>query len=147
MRTLLRGLAVGLGAVCWAGLARAQEAAPPLAEADLTGAIVKMLAALALVLAVLVGLYWLLRRFLPGQAPGASGGAMRLIGRLPLGPKKGVALVEVAGRVLVLGLGEQNVTLLATIDDQEKIRQLTAGRQGFGLALKKAVSGSQEEKP
>lgn len=149
MRAPLMGLNAGLAATLWAGLACAQEtaAAPPLPDGDLTAAIVKMLAALALVLAVLVGLYWLLRRFLPGQAPGASGGALRLIGRLPLGPKKGLALVEVAGRVLVLGLAEQSVNLIATIDDPEQVRQLGAGRGGFGQALKKAAAGAQEEKP
>jgi flagellar protein FliO/FliZ len=148
MRTPLKSLAAGLGAVCWAGLALAQEVAPPtLAESGLTAAIVKMLAALALVLAVLVGLYWFVRRFLPGQTPGTAGGGLRLVGRLPLGPKRGLALVEVAGRVLVVGLSEQNISLLATIDDPDQVRQLISSRPGFGLALKKAVSGQQEEKP
>lgn len=150
MHTLLKGLAAGLGAVGWAGMALAQEtaAAPALAEGGFTAAIVKMLAALALVLAVLVGLYWLIRRFLPGQAPGlAGGGGLRLIGRLPLGPKRGLALVEVAGRVLVLGLGEQNISLLASIDDPDQVAQLKAGRPGFGQALKKAVGQAPEEKP
>ncbi|MBI4797698.1 MAG: flagellar biosynthetic protein FliO [Desulfarculus sp.] len=148
MRAPLKGLIAGLTSCLWAGLACAQEtAAPALPQGDLTGAIVKMLAALALVLAVLVGLYWLIRRFLPGQMPGAAAGGLRLIGRLPLGPKKGVALVEVAGRVLVLGLAEQNVNLLATIDDLEQVRGLGAGRGSFGQALKKAAAGVQEEKP
>ncbi|MFH1035766.1 MAG: flagellar biosynthetic protein FliO [Pseudomonadota bacterium] len=146
-------LAASLAGVAWAGLAWAGEAVatvpppPTLAEGNLTGAIVKMLAALALVLAVLVGLYWLIRRFLPNQAPGLGGGAMRVIGRLPLGPKRGLALVEVADRVLLLGLGEQNISLLTTIDDQETIRRLTAGRGGFTAALKKAAGGGAEEKP
>ena len=149
MRILLRGLAASLGALCLSSWALAEETAPAaFADGGLAGPIVKTLAALALVLAVLMGLYLFLRRLLPGQGPGLAGsGGLRLLGRLLLGPKKGVALVEVADRVLVLGLSEQNVNLLATIDDPEQVRRLSAARTGFGQALKKAVSGSQEEKP
>jgi flagellar protein FliO/FliZ len=145
---LTGALAGGLAILGPAGAALAEEAAAPtMASGDLSGAIVKTLAALALVLAVLMGLYVLARRFMPGQGAGlAGGGGLRILGRLMLGPKKGLALVEVADRVLVLGLSEQSINLLATIDDPEQVRRLAASRPGFGQALRKAA-GQQEEKP
>ena len=126
--------------------AEAQDKAAPLAEADLGGAVVKMLMALALVLAVVVGLYWLARRFMPGQGGVAAGpGGPRLLGRLALGPKKGLVLVEVGRRVLVLGLAEQGVNLLASIDDPEEVAALTKGRNGFAGALRRAAAEQPAE--
>jgi flagellar protein FliO/FliZ len=147
------GLAAGLICLAWPALALAEEAAAtPLPGEDFGAALAKMLLALALVLALMGGLWWLARRFLPHQAGGPSGG-MRVLGRLPLGPRKGLVLVEVAGRVLVLGMSEQGLNLLATLDDPKDIQGLSAGgRGGFGRALKKAQSQSggeagQEERP
>jgi flagellar protein FliO/FliZ len=134
-------LAGWLPAAAWPALALAEEtaaAAVPLPGEDFGAALAKMLLALALVLALLGGLWWLARRFLPAQAGGPSGG-MRVLGRLPLGPRKGLILVEVAGRVLVLGMSEQGLNLLTTLDDPEEVAGLSAaGRGGFGRALKKA---------
>ena len=119
--------------------ARAQEtqAAAPLPETDFTMALIKMLGGLALVLALMVGAYWLTRRFLP-QAGGAGGGRMRLVGRLALGPRKSVALVAVAGRVLVLGVGQDQVNLLTTLDDPQEVEELCAEGGAFWGKLKKA---------
>lgn len=121
-------------------LALAQEtaAATPLPGEDFGAALAKMLLALALVLGLMGGLWWLARRFLPAQAGGPSGG-MRVLGRLPLGPRKGLVLVEVAGRVLVLGMSEQGLNLLTTLDDPQEVAGLVAsGKGAFGRALRKA---------
>jgi flagellar protein FliO/FliZ len=64
---------------------------------------------------------------------------MRVLGRLPLGPRKGLVLVEVAGRVLVLGMSEQGLNLLTTLDDPQEVAGLAAsGKGAFGRALRKA---------
>ena len=122
--------------------ARAQEPAAPLPETDFTMALFKMLGGLALVLAILVGGYWLSRRFLP-QAGMMGGGRMRLLGRLPLGPRKFVALVAVSRRVLVLGVSQDQINLLANLDDPQEVAQLCAEGGPFWDKLKKA---SEEEK-
>lgn len=141
----LAALGLGLALLVPAGLAWAQEGlekagapASPAWETDLTLPVVKMIMALGLVLALLLGLYALMRRWLPGQAGAAGEGGLRLLARLPLGPKQGVAVVEVAGRVLVLGYGEQTIHLLSVIDDPAQIERLARGRGGFGRLLKKA---------
>lgn len=43
---------------------------------------------------------------------------------LPLGPKMSVCLVEIAGRVFLLGVTEHNITLLSEIEDEEEIERL-----------------------
>lgn len=128
-------------------LARAagEAGSAPLPETGLGGALMTMLAGLALVLGLMFGLYWLVRRFLPSVGGGAGGG-MRLVGRLPLGPRKFVALVEVAGRVLVVGVSDRGVNLLTTIDDPSEVTaQRPAGEaQTFAGLFKRAATREDE---
>lgn len=56
-------------------------------------------------------------------------GNAQLLSHLPLGPKQFVCVVELADRVLVLGVTEQTVNLLAEISDPEEVEQLH--RQGM----------------
>jgi flagellar protein FliO/FliZ len=52
-----------------------------------------------------------------------------------LGPKKNIVLVEVAGEVLVLGMSQNNISLLTNITDPEKIEEIKSrgGKGGSGL--------------
>lgn len=134
-------------ALLWSGQAwAAQEAAPQAAQGGFAGAVLQMIAALALVLAILVGLYWLARRFLPSASLG-GGGKMRILGRLGLGARKQVVMLEVAGKTLVLGVSQDRITLLTSLEDgggQPPADQ--AGEKGFVKALRRAQK-KEEPKP
>ncbi len=133
-----------LGGLGTAPSALAADAAMPVPEPNLGLAVVKMLGGLALVLALLVGLYWALRRWAPGRAGGAGFGGLRLLARLPLGPRKYVGLLRVADRVLVLGVSDAAVNLLAQIDDPEQVAAITGGgKKAFDQAL---ASAAEQEK-
>ena len=120
------------------GLGPGAEGDAELPTTDFTTALMKMLAALALVLAVVVGLYWLSRRLMPGKVAGAGSG-MRVLGRLGLGGRKSVVMVEAAGKVLVLGVAGDRVNLLCEVDDPEEISELTRAKGlGFAKILQKA---------
>ena len=107
----------------------------------------KMLGGLALVLAILIGLYWALRRWAPGRTAGRPMGGLRLVGRLPLGPRKYLGLVKVADQVLVIGVCDGSITTLATIDDPEQVALLSAGdKKAFGKAMAAAGGGAEETK-
>jgi len=41
-----------------------------------------------------------------------------------LAPKKNIALVEVAGEILVLGVSDQNISLLTSIREPERIEEI-----------------------
>jgi flagellar protein FliO/FliZ len=140
-------LAAGLaGPWLAAAAAAAQEkAAPAMEGGGFTLALVKMVGGLAAVLALMAILYWLLRRFAPGQIGGGRAGKLKLLGRLGLGPKKGVALVEVAGSVLVLGVGEDGVRLLDKVTDPARVAELTEAGQGFAGALGRASRRKEGE--
>lgn len=77
-------------------------------------------------LACVLGLIWYANRRLAGG--GKAGAAVRrirraqpmmLVGRQSLGGKNGLALVDVGGRRLLLGVGEQGVTLLTEVEAPE----------------------------
>lgn len=142
---LLRGALGGLTALWPAGLAWAQEQAPSaLPESGFGAALFQMVAGLAAVLGLMIGLYWLLRRFTPGRTA-SGGGGLRLLGRLALGPRKFVGLVQVAGRVLVLGVSDRNISLLCSIEDPEQVRSLSqGGLMSFGRAFKRAAEEEGE---
>lgn len=73
-------------------------------------------------------------RFLGGrfsQELGAGGG--RILSHLALGPKMSVCVVEMAGRVFMLGVTEHNISLLAEIDDAEEIERLNRQKLAGGF--------------
>jgi flagellar protein FliO/FliZ len=64
-------------------------------------------------LAVVLGVLWYLQKKLSKRGVGkAAGKAVTLIGRQAVGPKASVAVVEIDGRRLVLGVTEHSVTVL-----------------------------------
>lgn len=82
-----------------------------------------------LALVVVLGTVWGLGRVLKGplaQGRGHGGGVLRMRASLPVGLKKQVALVEVPGKILVLGISQDRVTCLDRIEDEELIQQITA---------------------
>ena len=54
----------------------------------------------------------------------ASGG--RVLENLPLGPNRSVCIVEMAGRVFLLGVTEHNINLLGEVTDKDLIEHLHA---------------------
>lgn len=72
-----------------------------------------------LALAAVCVLAYVVLRFLSKRVYGtaAGGGFMRVVARLPLEPRRSLYLVEVAGRYLLVGLGENGApSTLAEID-------------------------------
>lgn len=64
-------------------------------------------------LAVVLGVLWYLQKKLSKRGMGRTAGkAVTLIGRQAVGPKASVAVVEIDGRRLVLGVTEHSVTVL-----------------------------------
>lgn len=97
---------------------------------DLMPSVWRSMGALVVVLALLVGLAWLLRR---QQAMRRSGQGMGVESAISLGDRRSLAIVTVEGRRLLLGLAPNNVTLvtelqaLPTFDDA--ITQATSGQE------------------
>ena len=83
----------------------------PMGE-SLFSMIAKLAVGLGLVIFLVWGSVWLLRKSALGQKFGATGDTIQVLERSFLAPKKSIYLVEIGGRVLALGVTEENIALL-----------------------------------
>lgn len=80
----------------------------------------KALGALLLVLALIVGIAWLARRYLPFLPQNlAKGDQIRILSVRALGPKRSVHLLNVEGHRLLVGSTDSSLTLLKDFDRPE----------------------------
>lgn len=97
---------------------------------DVFSSAMQMLMALGIVLGGLLGVFYLLKRYLKRDAGGSGGKLIRVIASQYVGIKKNIALVEVPGAVLVVGITNDKISLLNKIEDKEvlaDLRQETSG--------------------
>ncbi len=86
------------------------------------GDFIRMVLVLALVVLSIYVLFYFIRK---ASGQGVRGSrAVRLLGTTPLQGSRSVHLVEVGGRVFLLGSADQSVRLISEIDDQESVDQL-----------------------
>ena len=83
------------------------------------------LLSLVAVFAVVVVMAYFTAKFIGGRfnARMSTGGG-RVLENLPLGPNRSVCIVEMAGRVFLLGVAEGSITLLSEITDGDAIENL-----------------------
>ncbi|MBV9826691.1 MAG: flagellar biosynthetic protein FliO [Alphaproteobacteria bacterium] len=85
---------------------------------------------------VLGGAVWLMRRMRPG-AGWAGGGDCVVLRSLSLGPRERLVVVGVGTRHLVLGVASSSVTLLCELDGP--LAPAGSSDPAFGLAVRQAV--------
>jgi flagellar protein FliO/FliZ len=88
----------------------------------------QMVAALGIVLGGLFVLFYLLRRFLRKYAGIAKDPLIKVLANQYIGFKKNLALVEVPGAVLVLGISNDRIALLTKIEDSAILNSLQNSR-------------------
>lgn len=97
--------------VAWPGLALAAE--PQVMDPWESG--LKTIAALLVVLAIILGGYALVRKGIP-FLPGQKEGAIKVVEWRSLGAKKSLCLVRVRGKEFLLGVGNEQISLLTQMD-------------------------------
>jgi len=103
-------------------------------EPDLISTAVKMFAALAVLLVLLVLALYVSKRLLGRGAPRYSG-LIRILSSIHVGVKKTITMVEVPGAVLVLGVTNDHIRLLTKIEDESLLDQ-------FEVSENQAMPGS-----
>jgi flagellar protein FliO/FliZ len=83
------------------------------------------LVSLMVVFAFVLGLAYFVSRLLGGKyAKVGIGSEGQILDNLPLGPNRAVCVVEIAGKVMVMGVTEHSITLLQEITDEYEIQQM-----------------------
>ena len=106
----------------------------------------KMISMFAVVLGLMFLIFFGFKKYvLKNTAFGGGNKLVNVLGTWFLGPKKNIALVEVAGEILVLGMSQDNITLLSSIIDEEKIEEIknANGKGKSGLGWKTAPVGEK----
>ena len=116
-----------------AALAGARPAAPMTMPAPPSagGSLLQTTFSLLLVLAILVGLAWLLKRYGPKSVTGSAN--VKLVGALSVGARERILVVEVGEQWIVVGASPGRMNALATLPRQETGIDLTAAAPGQAL--------------
>jgi len=118
--------------LCFPAIAGAGDGSGGLPQGNLETTSFKMLGALLLVLGIILGLFYLAKRLRWGGMSLNRYPAMRMIGTLTLAPKRSVAVVEVCGQWLVLGVGSETVNLLCKLEEPPVPESSGAPESGNG---------------
>lgn len=79
--------------------------------------IVRVGGAVGLVLSIALGGFWALRKFAPNRFPRKPAEkTLRLLETLPMGEKRSIAVVEVAGKRFLIGNTPNEITMLAPLE-------------------------------
>ncbi len=97
------------------------------------------LASLLVTLGALCGGLWLLRRFVPGARTGTGTIPLAVLRRVATGPKHGVALLQVGGRVLLVSLADDGARLLTEIDGDDRAMALAFAEGATSVSAPPAV--------
>jgi flagellar biosynthetic protein FliO len=79
-------------------------------------------------------------KFLAGRGIGRAAGAVRVLARCPLEPRRSVYLIETAGRCFLVGVGDGPMALLAEVDGSKvEIPAPNAGKSKFSEVLARVL--------
>jgi len=92
--------------------------------------------ALGIVIALMVGLMYAFRIISGKRGTVAGQAPINVISRAFMGQKSSIAIVDVAGEVLVLGISANAINLLSRLEDPEVIRLLRQREPRGGGGLK-----------
>lgn len=94
-----------------------QPDARPLPERDRGGTLIKTFASLLIVLALIVILAFAFKKLMPGQFTSGPSDRLKLLQNLALGPRRNVVLIEADEKRFLLGVTENHISLLKSMDD------------------------------
>lgn len=79
---------------------------------------------LLVVLGILILVLWLIRRYASFQGSGGQQGVIRMVASTYVAPKERIALVDVLGEKILIGITSQQISFLARIEDERNICSL-----------------------
>jgi len=84
-----------------------------------SGSLVRTFVGLAIVLAVIYGLYWVLKQVKASKSEKASGTGLAAVSTLPLGTNRSLQVVRAGSDFVLLGVSEHGVTPIRSYSERE----------------------------
>lgn len=86
---------------------------------------IKMISALAVVLGLMIGAAWCLKKVGARTGMGIPDGQLiRVVSSSYIGPKNSIVIIDVLGELLVVGISGNQMTLLTSISDEGRLDKL-----------------------
>lgn len=123
----------------------------PVTSMSATSSILKMVSALVVVVICIYGAIFALKKLMGRKITGRSGseGILEVLETAHLGPKKMVSVVRIADRSVLIGVTDNQISLLSELDEVRTAQITTAPEQeiasrSFGDLLKSATARIKE---
>ena len=89
----------------------------------------KMLAALAIVIGLMIVAAYFIKKYFLHSLPDMSGSALiKIVSTRHLSPKNSLLLIEVLGQVMLVGVSNQQMSMLSRIDDPAAMEKIKTAR-------------------
>jgi flagellar biogenesis protein FliO len=85
--------------------------------------LMQLIIALAVIVVIIIGVIWLMRILLFRKGV-LKPEVLRILGQTHLSPKQSIFLVEMPGRILIIGATQNNISLLTEVKDNETIETI-----------------------
>jgi flagellar protein FliO/FliZ len=95
------------------------------------GGIVRTFVGLAIVLAVIYGLYWVLKQVKASRETAASGQGLQSVASVPLGPGRSMHLVRTGRELILVGVSEHSVVPIRSYGEAEAQAAGLLGQPSF----------------
>ncbi len=128
----------------------AKPAQPPQVNTTFIGTAAELIFYLILIVAMVVGLLFVLKKIIPGSHRIFDSPAIEIIGKSHISQKQAIYLAKLGRRILVLGVSENSVNLLTEMDDADEVNGIRAinaqgGKESVTNAFKSVFKHKQGE--
>lgn len=100
---------------------------------SIAAVISRIAAYLSLIILVVLGIFWFVKRTGAASSAKSGGGAMDVLEILPIGQGRTIALVRVMDHVLILAQTQQNITMLDKIEGQKAVEVIASTKDGTSI--------------
>ena len=146
MKRLLGGLlAFPLSVLAAEPAATATAAVAPVVGSGIGGQLTQLVLGLLLVLGLIFGLAWLLRR-VQQAGPAGKGQVIELIGSRALGPRDRLVLVQVGNEQILLGLTPGTISALHVLKEPVQVPGTEQATPEFAQRLMELLGKDKDKK-
>ncbi len=87
--------------------------------------VVKTLLSLGAVLALMIGVVFVMKKvMIGGRASASSVVEMKVLGTMVLQPKRAVSVIKVMDKILIIGMGEEGMQVLGEVSDARSLKEI-----------------------
>jgi flagellar biosynthetic protein FliO len=134
----------------WGRLNQLADTSHSFYQPDLWTAGLKTFGTLCIVIGILIVVLFFVKRFLYRDSKFGQGQLLKMLSSYHVGPKQRIALIDVAGEKLVIGITPENLTCLTKIENADQLARIELSQahkgtgSGFDRFFRASLGGKDE---